>query len=344
MNGLSTTKSVHSSRKKNLVASGLDDNFVYPFCVWLSSLLATESSNFDLIVGFLPRKLSAKNQDFVVRFCAALDVTISLKEYDSHDLFQDIRHLTSTTFLKFRISDEFSSPHLWIDLDTIGLAGWDSIFDDINLATESDGLVVARKLDRSSMSFNAGVLGWPRGRRRPWVQALRDLPEQRFSAEQGLFNLLYGETAQRVPVSFNLVSFWVESIDPDHRPKILHFAGPSKPWHLDRQLSTHCYRHNCPWHFWFDAEAELLRKPLPGGILKELATHRLESLATSPASQKTDFISIRIMRGLGDAGRSKLVFFHLIQYFITLLRLPIRNLHPFHSSRRSKMRDGALDR
>jgi len=337
MNVPSSPRSSRQPGQKNLVASGLDDNFVYPFCVWLSSLLTTKTSGFDLIVGFLPKKLSAKNQDFVVQFCAALGVNISLKEYDSHDLFQDIRHLTSTTFLKFRISDEFSSPHVWIDLDTIGLEGWDSIFDHINLASESDGLVVARKLNSSSTSFNAGVLGWPRGRRRSWVQALKDLPERRFSAEQGLFNLLYGETAQRVPVSFNLVSFWVESIDPAHRPKILHFAGPSKPWHLDRQLSAQCYRHKCPWHLWFDAEAELLRKPLPTQISDELAIRRLESLANSPTDRRTKFFSIRIMRWLGDAGWSKLFYFHLIQSFVALLRLPIKNLHPFHSTRRRKI-------
>lgn len=310
---------------------------MYPFCIWVSSLLATESSRFDLVVGFLPGKLSETNQDFVVRFCAELDVKISLKEYETHDLFQDIRHLTSTTFLKFRVSDEISSPHLWIDLDTIGLPGWDSIFDDINLASASDGLVVAKKLDISTKSFNAGVLGWPRGSRRSWAQALSELPEQRFSAEQGLFNLLYGATAKRVPVLFNLVSFWVDAIDPDNRPKILHFAGPSKPWHLDRKLSAHCYRHDCPWHLWFDAEAELLRRPLPSEIRDELARYRSESLATS-ANQKADFFSIRIIRWLGDTGRSKLFFFHLIQYFISLLRLPIRNLHPFHSNRISSSR------
>ncbi len=339
MNLLGSKDSARPSGKNHLVASGLDDNFVYPFCVWLSSLLASKSSNFDLIVGFLPGKLSTENQEFVVRFCDALDVTIILKQYESHDLFQDIRHLTSTTFLKFRISDEVSSPHLWIDLDTIGLAGWDSIFTDVNLASDADGLVVARKLDQSSTSFNAGVLGWPRGLRRSWVQALRDLPEERFSAEQGLFNLLYGETAWRVSVSYNLVSFWVESIDSDNLPKILHFAGPSKPWHLDRRLAAHCYRHSCPWRLWFDAEAELWNKTLPRKILDELATQRLESLAKSPPTQKEDFFSMRIIRWLGDAGRTKLVFFYLIQFVISLLRIPIRNLHPFHGGQGTKIQN-----
>jgi len=336
MNAKNSLRPPQQSGAGNLVASGLDDNFVYPFCVWLHSLVATKSSDFDLIVGYLPKKLSSENRDFVVRFSTELGVKISLKEYDSHELFRDMRHLTSTTFLKFRISDEVSSSHLWIDLDAIGLEGWDSIYDYVNSAAESEGLVVARKLDSFATGFNAGVLGWPRGRRRPWVAALQDLPERRFSAEQGLFNLLYGETAQRVSVAFNLVSFWVDIIDAAHRPKILHFAGPSKPWHLDRKFSTQCYQHQCPWHIWFDAEAALLRKSLPNRISDELATHRRESLAHFPTAKPSKFFSIRLLRWFGGGGSTKLALFYLVQFFVTTMRVPITNLHPFHPSRKRK--------
>lgn len=319
--------------ERNLVASGIDDNFVFPFCVWLNSLVTNRSSDFDLIVGFLPKRLSRRNQEFVLQFSSALGVNIILKEYDSHNLFRDRRHLTSTTFLKFRISDEISTPHVWIDLDTIGLVGWDTIFDHVKMAPDSDGLVVARKLDRSTTSFNAGVLGWPRGHRRPWAPTLEELPERRFSAEQGLFNLLYGETARRIPVSFNLVSFWIEAVDPMHLPKILHFAGPSKPWHLDRKFSAQCYKYRCPWHLWYEAESDLLKKSFSGEISGRLAAYRLDSLATSLSAGQTNFLSIRIMRWLGDPSRLKLALFGIAQTFVAVTRAPVRNLHPFHRGR-----------
>jgi hypothetical protein len=264
------------STRKNIVALGLDDNMVYGFLVLAHRLARTPRDEVFLVVGYFPGKLSAKNVDLIGRYLSWLAVEHDIVEYSPHELFTERRHLTTTTFLKFVISDELRQPHLWLDIDTVVTSGWDSIFGAIRDAPGSAGLVVAEKIpgpDTRFEGFNAGVLGWTEKTREDWLPALASLPEKRFSSEQYLFNTLYSGKTSSVGSEFNFLSSWHRNFDPENMAQIIHYSGPLKPWHLHRFHASRWTKINPTWSVWFQAEREMMTDIKGQGFASTVAMH-----------------------------------------------------------------------
>ena len=269
-----------SSNKSHLIALALDDNMVYAFFVLVHSLLSNATQPFALIVGHFSGRLAANHQALIREFATHLQIPCELRELTPNPLFTERRHLTITTFSKFVISDEVTTPHLWIDLDTVARAGWDEFFDHLPAAPKNAALVVAEKLQSPHTrfeGFNAGILGWTAKPRADWLPALASLPEKRFSSEQFLFNTLYADSAYPIDVKFNFLSSWHAHTEELERSAIVHYSGPLKPWHLTKRHRKAWNGVNPSWSYWFDAESALLRNPKVSSL--GTALHKLQRQA-----------------------------------------------------------------
>lgn len=259
---------------KNIVVLALDDRMVYGFHVLAHSLVATARSEIFIVVGHLSGKLSPKNRAYVKTVLSWCGIDHEIVEYQPHELFTERRHLTATTFLKFVISDELSNAHLWLDIDTMVTPGWDTIFDEMRDAPDATGIVVAEKIDSPHTrfdGFNAGVLGWTASPRQKWLPTLASLPEKRFSSEQYLFNILYTGRTSAIAANYNFLSSWHEQFRAEEPPKIVHYSGPLKPWHLHRVHALSWRSINPTWQLWFSAEERLLADIKHSPLARETA-------------------------------------------------------------------------
>ncbi len=300
-----TTPRKHSEKKPNIVALALDDKMVYAFFVIVHSLVSTATQPFSLIVGHFTGHLASRHKNLIQSFVESLGVPTEIQELNPNPLFTERRHLTITTFSKFVISDAVREPHLWIDLDTVAMPGWDEFFQHLTSAPESASLIVARKLESPHTrfdGFNAGILGWTSAPRADWVPALASLPEKRFSSEQFLFNTLYAKTAHAVDVKFNFLSSWHANAKELRRAVIIHYSGPIKPWHLAGRHRAAWKTINPSWQHWFDAEDSLHRGTAGSAMRKELRQLRRAALFSGRVHTGKGALAALVMRCLAVLG------------------------------------------
>lgn len=287
------------------VAVALDDNMVYAFFVLVHSLVKNSSEPFSLVVGYFSGKLGRNHQEVITQFVERLGIECEIRELTPHPLFTERRHLTITTFSKFVISDAYSDPHLWLDLDTVARAGWDEFFEHLHSAPANAALVVARKLESPHTrfeGFNAGVLGWTSAGREPWTDALQSLPEKRFSSEQYLFNTLYADSTYLVDAKFNFLSSWHQQSDELARAAIIHYSGPIKPWHLARRHVPAWCGINESWQVWFDAEDLLLDEFRSTKLGSDLVKLRRQALMSGRLHTGKGALAGWVMKALAIIG------------------------------------------
>jgi lipopolysaccharide biosynthesis glycosyltransferase len=299
----------------NVIALALDNRMVYGFMVLTHAIQNTASTAPFVLVGFFSGQLSAANQALVTRFLEWLEIEHQLVELTPHPLFTERRHLTITTFSKFVISDMVPSPHLWLDIDTIVRPGWDTIFESINSTPAGISLIVAEKIESPHTrfdGFNAGVLGWTDKPRAQWLEQLRKLPEKRFSSEQFLFNNLYRDNVAKVSSDFNFLSSWHQKLR-QNEPRIIHYSGPVKPWHLARRHTQTWQDINPTWQFWFDAESALNHQ-VEGSLLgSEIRKQRTIGLHSGRLHTGKGSLASWVMKLLAIAGPLGNPLVHLIK-------------------------------
>ena len=300
-----SSQSTDSSSEQHIVALALDDKMVYAFFVLVHSLASEATKPFSLVVGHFTGRLAPRHQTLVRDFAEHLGIPLDLRELKPNPLFTERRHLTITTFSKFVISDEINGYHLWIDLDTVALKGWDEFFHLLFASPASASLVVAEKLQSPHTrfeGFNAGILGWTKNPREDWVPALMSLPEKRFSSEQFLFNTLYADSAHAIDAKFNFLSSWHQLTSELERAVIIHYSGPIKPWHLATRHRKAWASINKSWSYWFSAESRLLNGLKDSVFEKPINRLRRRALFSGRIHTGKGALASWLMRFLALAG------------------------------------------
>jgi lipopolysaccharide biosynthesis glycosyltransferase len=182
-------------------------------------------------------------------------------------------------------------------------------------------------------------LGWPaRQKRESWESALKAKDAESFSVEQDVFNSLYEGRLTWLPVEYNFVALWAShGSEIPENTKFLHFAGPLKPWFLEKHQAKACRFAGCPWASWFQMESSLTESPELQEVQTLIEELRIEGLNSFNSYTK----SLRSFR-LALLGRTKFIWIVLRFLFVfwgrTLGRKKLfDNSHPFHlmSSRHS---------
>lgn len=312
----------------------VDSQMSYGLAVLLSSLKDTAQKDFTLTIGYLGERLSERDRSFLAEITRELKIETTFLPLPDRKIFITQGHISPTTFAKFLLGDEYPTPHVWIDVDTVALPGWDRIFKAVASCSAAEGLVVAERGSSSSgplekpsdLPFNAGVLGWPQGPRRDWETPLSTL-DAVDTQEQFLFNQLYASTARRVPEKFNLLTYRVDSLDPHDMPHILHYAGAHKPWHLKRDLVETCMAHQCPWSAWFEAERKLHSHLHDTELAEELRRRQKSALRTGSIRLRRDhsgYNFLRLLTALGPLAGVVVGLLRLLKQWVP------RGTHPIH--------------
>jgi len=326
-----------SPESTRIVSGATDDHMVYGLLVWASSLAESASSPFHLVVAFFEETLSAENIDLIDAVLDTLGVEHSFLPLTLDDRFQAQGHISPTTFTKFLIADELPQAHLWIDVDTTATEGWDELFAVVDNPSLPHDLIVAERGDKkkhvlssgsnpSDLPFNAGVLGWPSTPRRDWTSALAeagDVP----TIEQYVFNVLYSTSCMKVPESFNTLTYRVDSFATSPIPKITHYAGAHKPWHLPRRFAGLCAEHECPWSLWFVAERALMSSLRGTDVSGRVIALSAKALSSGVLRFRRDHSGLWLLRLLDVLGPLGWGIVHAAKPFSRWIP---RGTHPLH--------------
>lgn len=321
-----------------VVTGATDDTMVYGLLVWASSLAHTATHPFHLVVAYFEGTLSPAHVAIIDNALAELGQDHSFLTLTPDVRFVAQGHISPTTFTKFLIADAIATPHLWIDIDTVATTGWDELCDIVAEKTTGYDLVVAERGDRdtrspdqgvfvpSDLPFNAGVLGWPHTPRRDWAAQLAlvgDVP----TIEQFVFNALYATSTRTVPESFNTLTYRIDSLRGIQAPRIVHYAGAHKPWHLPRRFAGLCHGHQCPWSLWFQAEKTLLDALTGSTVGQDVRRLARKALTSGTVRWGRDHSGVRLLRVLNFLGP--------LGWLVVLLAKPLsrwvpRGTHPLH--------------
>ncbi len=330
----SATRNAGNRAKTGHVVCAIDSQMVLGLAVLLSSMKNHSKHQFVVTVGYLEDSLPLRDRNFLHRIAHHLKIEVSFQELPNRRLFIRQGHISPTTFTKFLLSDMFETPHVWIDADTVALPGWDQIFQHLVGCSESESLVVAargtskkpNKDGPSNLAFNAGVLGWPEGKRKDWETPLSDMGPVA-TQEQFLFNQLYSEFTKTIPEKFNLLTYRVDSLEPSDMPFIIHYAGAHKPWHLRRDLTHGCLKHICPWSAWFWAENRLIEEIRETELEAEFTVRQRDALRAGRVQVRRDHSGYNLLRALSALGPMAIV---LNKFLTTMKQWIPRGTHPIH--------------
>lgn len=238
-----------------IVATAIDDNYVWPFLIMIFSATRNSRVPFDLVLGYEQHQLSREKMDIIVFVLRMQRLKFSFIELKSGISGNFNNYITSTTFLRLCLADSLESNFLWVDSDVLLLPDWTEIFSigEANISTNIC-LAVRDPLSESTMNFedsknhalrrqganyfNAGILYLNPKRWQElnypaiWRQLHEDSSKLGFQFnDQCILNYLSYEKCVLQPSIYNfLVRDSLER--PLYKIRVAHFAGGRKPWHF----------------------------------------------------------------------------------------------------------------
>jgi lipopolysaccharide biosynthesis glycosyltransferase len=240
--------------ERNLVCTGIDDNYLWPWMVSIYSAKVNATNDFHVLLGFIRGTLSEKNIKLIEDFCATFEIKLELQEFEFNYEVKT-SNLPIQAYIRLLWFDILEEDFLWLDSDTLLLANWQSIFslsnpnqNKIAIRAVVDESVVKYNLSRypknlayqrgGSSYFNSGIfIGNPRvwkseGFHISWPKVAANHKELGFvHHDQDVLNFLTHDSKEIISPSFNSIVMQGSHIDQ----KILHFTGRPKPWNFDSE-------------------------------------------------------------------------------------------------------------
>ncbi len=243
------------TRVDNVVASAIDDNYVWPLLVMLRSAKSTANNPFRFILGFDQETLSSTNRRIIEKVCNLWEIEVSSVEINLNIPIEPGTYITSASYARLLLADILEEPFLWIDADVLLQSGWEMFFEfDSSLVSDPVARAIRDPLvqfgipesqienravaNAGSDYFNAGVLlinpeKW-RNFNAPekWREAFENSSELGFKFhDQCILNYVLSGHVELIPNDFNYLIRNENGRLVSH-PRIIHFAGGFKPWHM----------------------------------------------------------------------------------------------------------------
>jgi len=238
---------------KRVVISAVDNNYVLPLLVMIHSAKKNSNNDFQFVLGYDSKILSAANVKLIEECLTLLKVPFSTIGLTLDGRFKDNHHIMATSYARLPMADVLPGLVLWLDADLICKPGWDDIFElfDDNLggntvAGARDSVVTSSNFRENTQNlalvkmqeryFNAGVLIincslWQLSNTSErWPAVVKNYDNLGFNfSDQCVLNFLFEDSHQPLPSEFNVLAFY-SSRTAREQAKILHFAGIVKPW------------------------------------------------------------------------------------------------------------------
>jgi lipopolysaccharide biosynthesis glycosyltransferase len=115
------------SQEYNLVCTGIDDNYLWPWMVSIFSASIHSQKKIKVGLGVIKGNFSRKNLELARNFCNYLKIDLIYKEFE-FDIQVQLEHLPKETYIRILWMDVLDEQFLWLDSDTLALPGWDEIF------------------------------------------------------------------------------------------------------------------------------------------------------------------------------------------------------------------------
>jgi lipopolysaccharide biosynthesis glycosyltransferase len=267
-----------------VVISAVDDNYVLPLLVMIHSAKKYSKNDFRFVLGYDPNCLSATNINLIEECLTLLKVPFSKICVTLKGRFEDNNHITATAYARLPMADVLSGTVLWLDADLVCKPGWDEIFEFFDgdlggktvagvrdsVITSSQILANTKNLAVIKMQekyFNSGVLiidciSWQlMNTSERWPVVVQNYDNFGFQlSDQCVLNYLFADSHRLLPPEYNVLAFY-SSRTAREQAKILHFAGPMKPWSYRRfsfKIFFSLLSRRDIWDY-LDLETELLR-------------------------------------------------------------------------------------
>ena len=228
------------------VISSIDDNYLYPYIIFLYSAWVTSSKPREFVLAYSSKVFEQESQQTLIMLSEYLNINLTLLEIQLPSEIQGYSHIASTSYARLILADKMVEPFLWLDADIICLQGWDRLIDNFDLHNKCIGAVSENSMivDTSNMArvrkgssyFNAGVLqvnpsAWEKhGHSTEWIDAYRNRSVLGFEwGDQCVLNYIVENHYSKIEEVFNYR--WGAQFFGT--PSIVHFTGDSKPWHFN---------------------------------------------------------------------------------------------------------------
>ena len=232
--------------QKNLVATAIDDAYVYPLLVMAFSLDKNLTCDYKLLIGYDSKLLSPVNLEVIRKFMKHFGINFDFYELEIPSEWPASHHISAMTFSKLIFATKLSQKFIWIDVDVLVRGSVNKIienFDDFigaeNIcAREANNTPrsVKEASDGSSVEryFNAGILlidakKWAESH--DTQEVLKFILEGLDWLDQGVFNKLAAGSFSDLPIDYN---YFVGQDEFFEEIKIAHFLGDLKPWKIPR--------------------------------------------------------------------------------------------------------------
>jgi len=235
------------------VWTAFDKNYFYPALVSLYSAKFQLNEDVWINIGYDEKLLSKKSLATFLKVSSNLGLKVKFSPLKMPSNLPTSGHIISTiTFGRLELLSILVEKFVWIDIDTIFVHGIKDLIefsnalpDDFSFCAlpsplKSNARQIAHKpnaavLRSGSRYFNAGIfiadpVQWKNsGFAIEWKKLVEDYELYGFEyLDQCVLNYLYSGNYRDLPRMFNFIPGVKDQFLDENR--ILHFAGPAKPW------------------------------------------------------------------------------------------------------------------
>jgi lipopolysaccharide biosynthesis glycosyltransferase len=245
-------------RKKNLVCTSIDDNYLWPWMVMVySAALNSDEKNFRIIIANMNGMLSKASSTIAKKYTQSLDLNLEIININT-SLNPKFEHqFNLTVYSRLFLIDNLEQDFVWFDADLLLMPGWDAIFVESDNQGKSKSLIAGvldSKLTLEKLSIdqnqayirtdgryiNAGVIKiwtekWKKLHKGAnWEHMANNLKSYGLSLnDQDIINYLCADRINLMSPGFNYIIG--DGISIQEHIFIKHYAGFPKPWTLDRR-------------------------------------------------------------------------------------------------------------
>lgn len=316
------------------VALAADENYSYGAMVLLSSMnkYHPKEVKVKIHIGYFPGDISAQTLNFFERLCDDFGFESWFHEVDQSVSFRQ-NHISRTTMVRFFFFENLDFPFIWLDVDIAVSAGWEGLFQFLELKDGND-FVVAENANGSHAKFNAGVIG-----RKTYtkisIEGWQEMIIDQGLNDQDILRLSLVGRLTFAPDIYNQTEWWGKQnylLKSDG--SIFHFVGAIKPWHLKLPLRSACNDAQCAWALWYSSERHLWELWNSGEERDFLEKQQFDNQRTTPKNGNPIAKAIlRLGIFLGPdslPSLRKALRNPAISNIFRKLGFDVTNMHPFH--------------